>query len=183
MQASKIMDISNVKALNSLLFKVDINNIKSKLLRMFMILNEKGLQLSDRRKGKILKAIAAHALLEKRYQATESDLIVLKYTVPKNIEDFEKIGTILMEELKTKDRVMRELEEITNNIKTSRRSLQQMQSFDPRLLEIYKNLKAAKSKVQNLVQDVEDEEIRKKAEELNDMIESLSQEIMIKLNM
>jgi MoxR-like ATPase len=47
-----------------------------------------------------------------------------------------------------------------------------MQSFDPRLLEIYKNLKAAKSKVQNLVQDVEDEEIRKKAEELNDMIES-----------
>lgn len=148
-----------------------------------MILNEKGLQLSDRRKGKILKAIAAHALLEKRYQATESDLIVLKYTVPKSIEDFEKIGTILMEELKTKDRVMRELEEITSNIKNSRRSIQQMQSFDPRLLEIYKNLKAAKSKVQNLVQDVEDEEIRKKAEELNDMIESLSQEIMIKLNM
>ena len=182
-QTSKIMDISNVKALNSLLFKVDINNIKSKLLRMFMILNEKGLQLSDRRKGKILKAIAAHALLEKRYQATESDLIVLKYTVPKSIEDFEKIGTILMEELKTKDRVMRELEEITSNIKNSRRSIQQMQSFDPRLLEIYKNLKAAKSKVQNLVQDVEDEEIRKKAEELNDMIESLSQEIMIKLNM
>jgi MoxR-like ATPase len=180
---NKIMEMGSVKSLNSMLFKVDLDGVKNKLLKLFMILSEKGLQLSDRRKGKILKAIAAHALLQKRYQATESDLVVLKYTVPKDIEDFDKIETILMEELKTKDRVIRELEEVSANIKNSRRSIQQMQSFDPRLLEIYKNLKASKSKVQNLVQDIEDEEVRKKAEEINEMIESLSQEIMIKLNM
>ncbi|MGC8566883.1 MAG: AAA family ATPase [Caldisphaera sp.] len=180
---NKIMEMGSVKSLNSMLFKVDLDVVKNKLLKLFMILSEKGLQLSDRRKGKILKAIAAHALLQKRYQATESDLVVLKYTVPKDIEDFDKIETILMEELKTKDRVIRELEEVSANIKNSRRSIQQMQSFDPRLLEIYKNLKASKSKVQNLVQDIEDEEVRKKAEEINEMIESLSQEIMIKLNM
>ncbi|MCE4623686.1 MAG: MoxR family ATPase [Caldisphaeraceae archaeon] len=179
----KIMDMESVRLLNSMLFKVDLSEIKGKLLRLFMILGEKGLYLSDRRKGKILKAIAAHALLEKRFHAIESDLVVLKYTAPKDIEDFEKIEAILMDELKTKDRIMRELEEIEANIRNFGKNLDSMQSFDPRLLEIYKNLKVSKTKVQNLVQDVEDADIRKKAEEINDMIESISQEIMIKLNM
>jgi MoxR-like ATPase len=181
--ANKVMSTDDIKEINNLMFKVDLSAVKSKLIRLFMIMNEKELHISDRRKGKILKAIAAHAILEGRLQATESDLIVLKYTVPKDIDDFDKVNTILVEELKTKERIMRELEEIANNVKNSEKSIKELEAFDPRLLDIYKNLKVAKGKIQSLVQDVEDEEVRRKAEEVDDMIESLTQEIMIKLNM
>lgn len=179
----KVMSMEDLRMLNSLLFKVDLTSIKSKLLRLFMIMNEKELHISDRRKGKIMKAVAAHALLNGRLQATESDLVVLKYTVPRDVDDFDKVNTILIEELKTKERVLRELEEIAANVRASERSVAQLEAFDPRLLDIYKNLKVAKGKIQSLVQDVEDEEIRRKAEEVNELIENLTQEIMIKLNM
>lgn len=179
----KVMSMEDLRMLNSLLFKVDLTPIKSKLLRLFMIMNEKELHITDRRKGKIMKAVAAHALLNGRLQATESDLVVLKYTVPRDVDDFDKVNTILIEELKTKERVLRELEEIAANVRASERSVAQLEAFDPRLLDIYKNLKVAKGKIQSLVQDVEDEEIRRKAEEVNELIENLTQEIMIKLNM
>lgn len=179
----KVMSMDDLKAINNLMFKVDLSPIKSKLIRLFMIMNEKELHISDRRKGKILKAIAAHAMLEGRMQATESDLIVLRYTVPKDIDDFDKVNTILVEELKTKERILRELDEIANNVKNAEKSIKELEAFDPRLLDIYKNLKVAKGKIQSLVQDVEDEEVRKKAEEVDEMIENLTQEIMIKLNM
>ncbi|ESQ25884.1 MAG: MoxR-like ATPase [uncultured Acidilobus sp. JCHS] len=179
----KVMGMEDLRMLNSLLFKVDLTPIKSKLLRLFMIMNEKELHISDRRKGKIMKAVAAHALLNGRLQATESDLVVLKYTVPRDVDDFDKVNTILIEELKTKERILRELEEIAANVRASERSVAQLEAFDPRLLDIYKNLKVAKGKIQSLVQDVEDEEIRRKAEEVNELIENITQEIMIKLNM
>jgi len=179
----KVMGMEDLRMLNSLLFKVDLTPIKGKLLRLFMIMNEKELHISDRRKGKIMKAVAAHALLNGRLQATESDLVVLKYTVPRDVDDFDKVNTILIEELKTKERILRELEEIAANVRASERSVAQLEAFDPRLLDIYKNLKVAKGKIQSLVQDVEDEEIRRKAEEVNELIENLTQEIMIKLNM
>ncbi|MCG2895912.1 MAG: MoxR family ATPase [Acidilobus sp.] len=179
----KVMGMEDLRMLNSLLFKVDLTPVKSKLLRLFMIMNEKELHISDRRKGKIMKAVAAHALLNGRLQATESDLVVLKYTVPRDVDDFDKVNTILIEELKTKERILRELEEIAANVRASERSVAQLEAFDPRLLDIYKNLKVAKGKIQSLVQDVEDEEIRRKAEEVNELIENLTQEIMIKLNM
>lgn len=182
-KSPKVMDMEDLRMLNSLLFKVDLTPVKSKLLRLFMIMNEKELHISDRRKGKILKAVAAHALLNGRLQATESDLVVLKYTVPRDVDDFDKVNTILIEELKTKERILRELEEIAANVRASERSVAQLEAFDPRLLDIYKNLKVAKGKIQSLVQDVEDEEIRRKAEEVNELIENITQEIMIKLNM
>jgi MoxR-like ATPase len=179
----KVMGMEDLRMLNSLLFKVDLTPVRNKLLRLFMIMNEKELNISDRRKGKILKAVAAHALLNGRLQATESDLVILKYTVPRDVDDFDKVNTILIEELKTKERILRELEEIAANVRVSERSVAQLEAFDPRLLDIYKNLKVAKGKIQSLVQDVEDEEIRRKAEEVNELIENLTQEIMIKLNM
>ncbi|MGC9111885.1 AAA family ATPase [Acidilobus sp.] len=181
--APKVMTMDDLRAINNLMFKVDLSPIKSKLIRLFMIMNEKELHISDRRKGKILKAIAAHAMLEGRMQATESDLVVLRYTVPRDIDDFDKVNTILVEELKTKERILRELDEIANNVKNAEKSIKELEAFDPRLLDIYKNLKVAKGKIQSLVQDVEDEEVRKKAEEVDEMIENLTQEIMIKLNM
>ncbi len=179
----KIMGMEDLRALNELTFKTDLSQVKSKLLRLFMIMNEKELHISDRRKGKILKAVAAHAILHGRLQATESDLVVLKYTVPRDVDDFDKVNTILVEELKTKERILRELEEIASNVKAAEKSVSQLEAFDPRLLDIYKNLKVAKGKIQNLVQDVEDDEVRRKAEEVNELIENLTQEIMVKLNM
>ncbi|MDP8002955.1 MAG: AAA family ATPase, partial [Caldisphaera sp.] len=43
---NKIMEMGSVKSLNSMLFKVDLDVVKNKLLKLFMILSEKGLKLS-----------------------------------------------------------------------------------------------------------------------------------------
>ncbi len=141
------------------------------------------MHITDRRKGKILKAIAAHAFLNGRKVANESDLIVLKYTVPKDPEDFEKINVILMEELKTKERVLRELIEIKNNVESARRIIARLQAFDPKLADYYRSLKTTKNRVASLVKDFDDPEIRALADEINDLIDMLLDEIIVKLNM
>ncbi|MCE4599267.1 MAG: MoxR family ATPase [Desulfurococcales archaeon] len=178
-----IMDMGQLKEVNKAVLNVNLEYVKSRLIKLFLAFQEKGLHVTDRRKGKILKAIAAHAVLNGRSTANESDLIVLKYTVPKDIEDFDKVSIILMEELRTKDRVLRELEEIKSNIEASYKAIERMQSFDPKLIDYYRSLKSTRNRIASLVKDFEDEEILKMADELIERIDDIIQEIMAKLNM
>ncbi len=178
-----IMNLRQLQEIYKHTMSVDVTTVKNSLLKMFLTLEEKGLHVTDRRKGKILKAIAAHALLNGRRIAEESDLIVLKYTVPRDPEDFEKINIILMEELKTKERVLRELEEIRNNVENARRIIMRLQSFDPRLTDYFRNLKATRGRVANLVKDFDDPEIVSIADDIINTIDMLLEEIMVKLNM
>jgi MoxR-like ATPase len=178
-----ILSMEDLKAINRTVLKVNLDNVKSSLLRLLLVLEEKGLHVTDRRKGKILKVVAAHALLNGRSAATEDDLIVLKYTVPRVLEDFEKIQVILMEELRTKERVLRELNEIRTNVRTAGIKIKQLGPFDPRLVDHYKNLKVAKNKVLSLIKDFDDdEEIVKIANEVINEIDELLDVITAKLN-
>ncbi len=178
-----VMNMNDIKALNELIFKVDLSGIRRQLLRLFMVLEEKGMHLTDRRKGKSLKAIAAHAILHGRMKATEDDLLVIKYIAPRDLEDFEKIDVILMEEIKTKDRILRELREIEANVKNFERLVESAREFDTRLIEYSKNLRRARSRIEVLTRNVEDEEIKNLAEQIIDNIERVLLLINYKLNL
>ncbi len=181
--AEQVMSIEDLKAISKAVLSVDLSRVKAPLIKLFLAFQEKGMHLTDRRKGKILKAVAAHAVLRGRSVADENDLIVLKYTVPKDLEDFDKVSIILMEELRTKDRVLRELEEIKANIEAASRAVARLQSFDPKLIDYYRSLKSARNRVTGLVKDFEDQEVIKLAEEVIDLIDDIIQDIMAKLNM
>ena len=168
---------------NNLLFTVKIDNIKSKLIKLFLVLEEKGIHLTDRRKGKTLKAVAAHALLRGETTADIQDLIVLRYIAPRDEDDLEKVNVILFEELKTKERILFELNEIMGNLEKIEADIGRLQPFDPRLVDYYKVLKELKGKVVALSSDAEDEGVISRASEVLGKIEDLINNIMIKLNM
>lgn len=178
-----VMGVEDLKGIVKTVLSVDLTRVKAPLIKLFLALQEKGLHLTDRRKGKILKAVAAHAVLHNRPSANENDLIVLKYTAPKDLEDFDKVSIILMEELRTKDRVLRELDEIRANIESARRAISRLQSFDPKLIDYYRSLKSARNRVTSLVKDFEDQEVIRAAEDLIELIDDIIQDIMAKLNM
>jgi len=178
-----VMSMDDLREYNKLLYTIDLSPLKSQLIRLFMILKERRIHLTDRRKGKSLKAIAAHALLNGRLKAVEDDLMVLKYIAPGDLDDFEKIETILLEEVKTKERILREIREIEANVKTIERLVEQAGEFDPRLIEYSKSLRIARSRVENLVRNVEDDEVKREAGNLVDTIERILDLISYKLNL
>lgn len=178
-----VMDLEAIRRVyDVVLTGVDVFMVKDKLIRLYMVLEDKGFHITDRRKGKILKAIAAHALLEGRTRATEQDLMVLKYTVPRDPEDFSKINTILMEELKTRDRILRELNAVNSNLDATMEMIDRVASFDPRLIDYYRSLKSTRSKVQSLVEGIDDPEIIRIASEIMEKIDNLIDRVMSKLN-
>ncbi len=178
-----VTDIDTVKRIARTVLEVDLSRVKPLLVKLFVAMHEKGIHITDRRKGRIMKSVAAYALLNGRKRAVEDDLIVLKYTVPRDIEDFDKVNIILTEELKTKDRIMRELEEIKNNIQSARKAVEKLQTFDPKLIDYYRSLKTTRNRITNLVKDIEDQEVIREAQELIEIIDDIIQEIMMKLNM
>ncbi len=178
-----VTDIDTVKRIARTLLEVDLSRVKPLLVKLFVAMHEKGIHITDRRKGRIMKSVAAYALLNGRKRAVEDDLIVLKYTVPRDIEDFDKVNIILTEELKTKDRIIRELEEIKSNIQAARKAVEKLQTFDPKLIDYYRSLKTTRNRITNLVKDVEDQEVIREAQELIELIDDIIQEIMMKLNM
>ncbi|MEM4917604.1 MAG: AAA family ATPase [Acidilobaceae archaeon] len=178
-----ILSIDELRGIYANVLDVNLNNIKSHFIKLLLTLEEKGLHVTDRRKGKILKVIAAHALLNNRRVAVEDDLVILKYTVPRALEDFDKIQVILMEELRTKERVLRELNEIKVNVKIAASKIQSIGPFDPRLTDYYKSLRIAKNKILSLVKDFDDDDdIRKLASDLINEIDDLLDMITAKLN-
>ncbi|MEB3846731.1 MAG: MoxR family ATPase [Desulfurococcales archaeon] len=181
--ARPVVSLGDIREIyENVLFSVDLSKIKEKLLKLLIILEDKGFHVTDRRKGKILKAIAAHALLNGRLTATDEDLIVLKYTIPKSAPDFTKINTVLTEELKTKDRLIRELNLILSNLKGIKETIETANYFDPKLIDYYRSLKSTRSKVQSLVEGVDDEEVIRLASTVMEEIDYLIDKIMSKLN-
>ncbi len=178
-----VASISDVAEAHKLIFKVDMSSIKSKLLRLYAILEERGIHLTDRRKAKTLKAIAANALLEGRMYAEERDLIVLKYTAPRELGDFDKVNIILSEELRMPERFLKELSDIQANIREASRLVESMRSYDPRLVDLYRSLKIAKSRVLTIQREADDDRVQALAQETLKDIDELLEKISYKLGM
>ncbi|WP_420804706.1 AAA family ATPase [Candidatus Acidianus copahuensis] len=179
--SSPIMSVSDLEAIYSYLTEVDLSQVKNKLLKLYAMLEEKGIHLSDRRKGKVLKIVAAHALLNARLKATEEDLIVLKYIAPREIDDFEKVSALLSEELKTPIKYMRELNEIYSNIKEAGKYVDAANESDPRLVDIIRSLKATKDRVSALGKESGDEKVEEFSKEVNNEIDKLLDKVARKL--
>jgi MoxR-like ATPase len=181
--AKPVATISDIAEAHKLIFKVDMSNIKGKLLRLYAIFEERGIHLTDRRKAKTLKAIAANALLEGRMRAEERDLIVLKYTAPRELGDFDKVNIILSEELRMPERFLKELSDIQANIREASRLVESMRSYDPRLVDLYRSLKIAKSRVLTIQREADDDRVQALAQETLKDIDELLEKISYKLGM
>ncbi len=183
MNVPAITTLKDIERIHHMLFKVNIENIKNKLFKILAVLEDKGLHLSDRRKGKALKIIAAHALLNGRLEAIEEDLMALKYVAPSDPDDFERVNIILSEELKTTERIIRELNEIENNLRDVASLIEDMKNYDPRLIEIYRSLKITRNRVLGMQRDVENENIMILINDILVQIDKLLARISSKLGM
>ncbi|MGC9105793.1 MAG: AAA family ATPase [Thermoprotei archaeon] len=176
-----IMTVGDLDLVYASLSKVDMAPIRNKMLRLFMMLEEKGIHLSDRRKGKVMKLAAAHALLNGRLRAEEEDLIVLKYIAPREQDDFEKVAALLSEELKTPIRYMKELNEILTNVKETQKFVESTPENDPRLIELIRSFKMARERVISLGRESGDDKVERYAQEVVAEIDNLLEKIAKKL--
>lgn len=178
-----VTTLSEIAELHKLVFKVDLSGVIDKLLRLYAIMEEKGIHLTDRRKTKTLKVIAANALLEGRMYAEEKDLVVLKYTAPRELNDFDKVNIVLSEELRMPERFLKELNDIQANIREAARLIESMRSYDPRLVDLYRSLKIAKSRVISIQRESDDSRIQELVQETLKDIDELLEKISSKLGM
>ncbi|WP_420813372.1 AAA family ATPase [Metallosphaera hakonensis] len=176
-----VMTVQDLDRLYGMLPDVDLSQIKSKLLKLYVMLEEKGVHLTDRRKGKVLKIVSAHALLNSRMKATEEDLVVLKYIAPRELDDFEKVSALLSEELKTPIKYMRELNEIFNNIKEAGKYVDAANESDPRLIDLIRSLRATKDRVISLGRESGDEKVEEFSREVGSEIDKLVEKVGRKL--
>ncbi len=165
------------------MFNVDLSPVKPKLLKLYAVLEERGLHLTDRRKTKTLKIVAANALLEGRMRAEERDLIVLRYIAPRDVSDFDKVNIILSEELRMPERFIKELNEIRANVREAGQLVDSIRSYDPRLVDLYRSLKIAKSRIVSIMRESDDPKVQALARETLNDIDSVLEKISLKLGM
>jgi MoxR-like ATPase len=172
--------------LHKTIFEVDLTPIEGKLLKIFSIFESKNIHLTDRRKGKALKVIAAHAVLNGRLAASEEDLTVLKFVAPRDIDDFERVNIILSEELKTAYKYIKELEEIQRNIREVYNYILSFPNVtsrfvEYRLLEIYRDLESTRDRVLAMARETNDDKVHKKVAEVVDDINEVLNRIKLKI--
>ncbi|MEM0026473.1 MAG: AAA family ATPase [Ignisphaera sp.] len=180
------IDKNALERLHKMLFEVSFSSVETKLLKIFSVFESKNIHLTDRRKGKALKVIAANAILNGRFQAVEEDLMVLKFIAPHDIDDFEKVNIILSEELRTPYKYLRELEDITMSIKEVGNYIASFPSVNSRfveyrLLEIYRDLESTRDRVLSMMRESSDEKVQKKAMEVVEQINELLDKIKRKI--
>ncbi len=179
--AKPVLDMNSLREIHKLIFSVNLSKIKPKLLKLFAVFEERGIHLTDRRKAKALKIVAANAILEGRLEAEERDLIVLKYVAPRDLEDFDKVSIVLSEELKMPERYIKELNDIRANVREASRLVDSMRSYDPRLVDLFRSLKIAKGRIINILKESDDERVRALANETLAEIDSVLEKISYKL--
>jgi MoxR-like ATPase len=178
-----VMSLNELREAHKLVFTVDVEAVKPKLLRLFAVLEERCIHLTDRRKAKTLKLVFANALLEGRFRAEERDLLVLKYTAPRELQDFDKVNVILSEELRMPERYLRELSDIRSNVREAAQLVDSMRSYDPRLVDLYRSLKIAKSRIISIIRESDDNKVQAMARETLAEIDGLLEKIALKLGM
>ena len=174
--AEKIMSMKDLKILHEQVLNVNLEPIKPKLVKLFAVFESRGIHITDRRKGKSLKLIAANAILEGRREAQENDLIVLKYVVPRDWDELEKVNTILSEELKTPYKYIKELEEIKTNVKEVMNYVISLQNIESRFVEmrfrqIYRDLEITRDRVISLMLEAKNADVEKLASDIIELID------------
>lgn len=178
---SPVISMEDVKATSKLVLEVDLSQVIPRLVKLYAVLEDRGVHVTDRRKGKTLKLVAAHSLLNGRTIALEEDLIVIKYTAPRDREESDKVSVILLEELATRERILEELREIKENIREVKAYLTRTPEFHPRLLEYLRGLEKTRDRLKKIAETVTDDYVRKRAQDLLADLELLIDDIKSKL--
>lgn len=176
-----VLTIEDLKILNSFVLKVDVSKLKHTLVKLYAIFEDQGVHLTDRRKGKALKVIAAHALLNGRTTANEEDLVVLKYVAPSTRDEAERVHVILLEEIGTREKLLSDLREIEDNVREVKALLMKTNDFDPRLVEYLRGLEKAREKIRKIIETITDDSVRKKSQEILSEINEVIDEIRKRL--
>ena len=181
--AEPILNMDDIHRLNKLLFEVNLEPIKEKLLRLYAIFEDQGIHITDRRKGKALKSIAASALLNQRLVAKEEDLFVLKHIIPRDAEEMEQTQAVLLDEIKATEKHLRELGEIEANATEAKQYIMGVTDFDPRLVDYLRSFEAVKERVKRIAEETSDEVVRKRAldvlTEINEVIGLIKKKFMV----
>ncbi|MET1160318.1 MAG: AAA family ATPase [Thermoprotei archaeon] len=181
-RAEPVLTMDEIRSLNKLVFEVDVNPIKEKLLKIYAILEDQGIHLTDRRKGKALKAIAASALINQRMVAREDDLFVLKHIAPRDADEMEQTYAILLDEIKASEKHLRELAEIEKNIREARAYISRVHDFDPRLVDYLRSFESVRERVRKIAEETSDEGVRQRAldvlSEISDVIDLIKRKFM-----
>ena len=174
---SGILEMSDLKTYHERVLSTDLSRVIPKLTRILAILENRGIHVSDRRKGKLMKFVAANAVLEGRNLAKENDLVVIKYLVPSNWEELERVEVVLSEELKTSFKYLRELEEIKANLKEVMNYVLSVQGIESKYIDsrfriISRDLLTTKDRVLTIVRDCDDPKVRMLGKEVIELIDN-----------
>ncbi len=178
-KSEAVMDMKELRKLHEAVLEVDLDPVKHKLVKLFAAFETRGVHITDRRKGKALKVIASNALLEGRSRAQEQDLLALKYVVPRDWDELEKVVTILSEELKTPYRYLKELSEIRANLQELLNyviGLQAVESkyIDQRFRQILRDVELTRERVAAMAVESQDSAVQRAVEEVLDLIEQIA---------
>lgn len=182
----RLLSIDEIKKLNEKLFEVDLSGVESKLLRLLAALESRGIHLTDRRKGKSLKVVAANAVLSGRTHATEEDLLSIKYVAVRDWDDTEKVNTVLAEELRTPFKYVRELSEIKANLRELYQYVKSLENIESSFIRakfenIERELEITKTKVINMVRESQDSQVLRLGEDvlhlISDIMEIVSKKV------
>ena len=163
---------------NNLIWKVDIYGIIDEYSKLLLKLKEKNIVISDRRKGRILQAIASSAIIDGRLTAEPEDLEVLLYTVPTEEGEVDVVAKVLDEHLggilsisKELDDILQQVSSFISNVNV--KTLQELVDFTktiPRLRNKVKTISFSSlhgkiERINTLIDEAEDivaEEIAKR---------------------
>lgn len=173
-----ILSIDDLRRVNTSLYEVDLSGVEGKLLRLFAALESRGVHLTDRRKGKSMKVVAANALVSGRKYAVEEDLLTVKYVAVREWDDLEKVNTVLAEELKTSYKYLRELSEIKNNLKELLQYVKSLEgigsSFVAAKFEtIERELEITKARIINIMRESQDPQVLRVGEDVLSLVGSI----------
>jgi len=174
---SGILNMSDLKTCYERVLSVDLSQVIPKLTKILAILENRGIHVSDRRKGKLMKFVAAHAVLEGRNSARENDLVVIKYLVPSNWEELERVEVVLSEELKTSFKYLRELEEIKANVKEVMNYVLSVRGIESKYIDsrfriISRDLLTTKDRVLTIIRDCNDPKVSMLGKEVIELIDN-----------
>jgi len=109
---------SVIEQLHSILYSVNLENIRDKLVEIYVSLERENIWFSNRRMGRAQKVIASSAILDGRNVASFEDLFVLKYIIPNNAKEVEVVSTILEDLILPDAKIRREVSEIKKQVES-----------------------------------------------------------------
>lgn len=168
-----ILSIEDFDKAFELINEVNLDEVFRQLPRLIAKLRDMGIEISDRRKGKAVKVVAANALLNNRFIATPEDMYILKYVFASTSDEYEKINAMLTEELKTEESYLHELDEIYRNVKEVEKLVETADPSDPRLIEAIRSLKAGIERIDKLVQESKSPKVQMKGDEVKSYLEKI----------